>query len=130
MEEIRLGQLAQTKGTNDEIKNLGKMIETAHNQAQNELQALAAKKQISLPTSPTDNVLDAYKKLQDKKGTDFDKEFSDMMVSGHKDAISKFEKASTDAADADIRSWATSMLSGLRSHLDHSMNCQSKLDKM
>ena len=53
-----------------------------------------------------------------------------MMVSGHKDAISTFEKASTESTDADIKQWATGMLPGLRTHLDHAMMCQKKSDKM
>jgi hypothetical protein len=33
-----------------------------------------------------------------------------MMVSGHKDAIATFEKASTDCKGTDIKNWATATL--------------------
>jgi hypothetical protein len=33
-----------------------------------------------------------------------------MMVSGHKDAIATFEKASTDCNETDIKNWATATL--------------------
>ena len=62
---------------------------------------------ISIPTTPTDNAMDAYKKLNDKSGNDFDKAYADMMVSGHKDAIAVLEKASTDCNDTDIKNWTT-----------------------
>lgn len=130
MEEIQLGQLAQKNGMMAEVKELGKMMEADHSKALNDLQALAAKKQISLPASITDNGKDAYKKLMAKQGKDFDKEYCAMMVEGHKAAIEKFEKASTDAADPDIKNWATSMLPGLRAHLDHAITCQKKCENM
>ena len=64
-----------------------------------------------------------------KAESDFDKEYVNMMISGHKDAIDKFEKASTDAADSEIRSWAASMLTVLRQHLDDFIAFQNQLDK-
>lgn len=130
LEEIQLGKLAQTNGTSTQVKELGKMMETEHSKALADLQALAAKKQITIPTTLTDDGMNDNKKLMDTKASDFDKEYADMMVSGHKDAISKFEKASTDASDADIRDWAASMLPALRKHLDMSINCQKNSEKM
>ena len=130
LEEINLGQLAQNNSMNADVKSLGKMMETEHTKELSDLQALAAKKQITIPTALTDDGMSASKKLMEMKASKFDKEYCDMMVNGHKDAISKFEKASTDATDADIRNWASSMLPALRTHLDHSLTCQSKCDKM
>ncbi len=130
MEEIKLGELAQQKSAMADTKTLGKMMVDEHTKAMGELKALAMKKSVSLPAADTKKGEDAYKKLNDMKANKFDKEYADMMVSGHKDAISAFEKASTDAADADIKQWATGMLPGLRTHLDHAMMCQKKSDKM
>lgn len=129
LEEVQLGQLAQTKGTAAHVKELGKMMEDEHVKAQAELEALAAKKQITIPTTLTDDGMSANRKLMDLKASDFDKEYSDRMVKGHKDAIDKMEKASTDATDPDIRNWATAMLPTLRTHLDHSLMCQKECEK-
>ena len=60
----------------------------------------------------------------------FDKEFCDRMVNGHKDVITLFEKASTDATDSDIKAWASESLPILRTHLDAAMTCKMKCDKM
>jgi putative membrane protein len=125
--EIQLGQLASTKATAADVKDLGKMMEEQHSKSLDNLKALAAKKTVSLPTSITDDGQDHYKKLADKNGNDFDKEFCDMMVDGHKDAISKFEKASTESNDAEIKDWAAATLPTLRNHLDHALTCQEKV---
>lgn len=130
LEEIQLGQLAQKTSTMTDIKELGKMMEDEHTKALKDLQALAAQKQITIPAALTEDGQDANKKLMNRTGKDFDKEYCDMMVSGHKDAIDKFKKASTDATDPEIRKWATSMLPGLQTHLDRFITCQTKYEKM
>lgn len=130
LEEIQLGQLAQQKGGTMHVKELGKMMEDAHTKSLNDLRALATSKMITIPTSPTENAQEAYKKLNEKSGNDFDKAYADMMVSEHKDAIAAFEKASTDGNDSDIKNWATVSLPNLRTHLDQSIDCQEKCDKM
>ena len=129
LEEIQLGDLAQLRGSSAKVKELGKMMVTDHTKASADLTVLAAKKQITIPTTLTDDGIDANKKLTDIKESDFDKEYVNMMISGHKDAIDKFEKASTDAADSEIRSWAASMLTVLRQHLDDFIAFQNQLDK-
>jgi len=130
MEEIQLGQLAQQNGTTTHVKELGKMMEDAHTKSQNDLTALAKSKMITIPTSLTEDAQEAYKKLSEKSGNDFDKTYSDMMVSKHKDAIAAFEKAATDANDTDIKNWATVSLPDLRTHLEKSTDCQKKCSEM
>jgi putative membrane protein len=130
LKEIQLGQLAQTNAQTADVKDLGKMMEEQHTKTMNELKDLAAKKMVTVPTTLTDDGQDDYKKLADKKAKDFDKDYCDMMVKGHKDAIDKFEKASTECNDADIKEWASMTLPALRNHLDHALACQDKLKKM
>lgn len=127
LEEIQLGQLAQQKGGTAQVKELGKMMEDAHTKSLNDLTALAKSKMITIPASSTENAQDAYEKLNEKSGNDFDKAYVDLMVSEHKDAIETFEDASTDSNDSDIKNWATVSLPGLRTHLNHSVDLQNNL---
>jgi putative membrane protein len=101
-----------------------------HQKAYDDLSALAKKKNITVPAAVSDNSQKKYNDLSEKKGSDFDKQFCDDMVGGHKDAIDRFETASKEATDPDIQTWATNMLPSLRMHLDHSMNCQEKVKNM
>lgn len=130
MEEIKLGKLAQEKGRMSHVKELGKKMEVDHTKSLTDLKALAKAKNISLPTSTTDDANDDYKSLDEKSGNDFDKAYIEMMVDDHKDAIELFEKASTDSDDFDIKNWALNTLPTLRIHHDHSKVCQKELDKM
>lgn len=130
LEEIRLSQIAATNGKLQDVKDLAAMMIADHQKAYDQLKDLAAKKQITIPAALPDKEKEEADKLSGKMGKEFDKDYCDKMVNGHKDAITKFEKASTDAADADIRMWATEMLPSLRKHLDHAMACREKCDKV
>ena len=127
MKEIELGKLAQQKSTNPDVKALGKMMVDQHTTASATTKALAAKKNITLPMSLTEKGQEAYKDMNDKTGHDFDEAYADKMVDGHEKAISKMEKASEKAADADIRMWAANMLPTLRTHLEHAKMTKEKV---
>jgi putative membrane protein len=128
--EIKLGELAQTKGVSSDVKELGKMMVTDHTKANSELMALAQKKSFSFPEGPSNDAISEYNSMNDLKGLDFDKKYCDKMVSGHKDAIDKFEKAATDCQDAELKTWAANMLPALHMHLDHSQKCEERVKKM
>src|SRR5690242_3779496 len=51
MMEVELGQLAEKNGSSPAVKNFGKMMVTDHSKLNDELKDLAAKKNITLPTS-------------------------------------------------------------------------------
>jgi hypothetical protein len=54
--------------------------------------------------------------LEKKQGADFDREFIKHALKEHKKDISKFEKASRDSEDTDLRSFAANTLPKLRAH--------------
>jgi len=107
-----------------------KMIKTDHAQALVEFKATAEKKQITGSTTLTDDGISANKKRMDTEVSNFDTKYADIIISGLKDAISEFEKASNNKNDPDIRNWAASMLPKLRKHLNQSITCQKQCDKV
>ena len=129
MLEIELGQLAQKNAMSKEVKNLGSILEKAHSKAQEELQALATKKQVSLSGMLSGDGKECQDKLMKITGSEFEKEYCDKTVKHHEESIEKFEKASKDATDPDLKAWAASMLPALRSHLDLAITCQKKAEK-
>lgn len=129
-EEIRLGQLAEQKGTEVEVRELAQMMIQAHTKAKRDLDALASSKGIAVPTAPTDATENTYKNLNEKSGRDFDREYCDKMVSGHKDAIDLFEGATRGNNDPDVKNWASGTLEELRMHLSHAQSCETKLKQL
>ena len=127
--QVRLGKLAQEKGSITDVRELGKMMEMAHTKSLTELSAFAKRKLVTLPEGQTDDVNEAYTKLSSmKSGKEFDKEYCDMQVNGHKRTIEKFEVASTTSADPEIKTMATNMLPDLRKHLEMAEMCLKKCE--
>lgn len=67
------------------VKDLGKMMEKAHTQAQKDLKALAAKKQITLPDMMSEDGTECYQRLVKKTGSDFEKNYYNEMVERHEE---------------------------------------------
>ncbi len=130
LKQIEAGQLAQQNGQTEQVRALGKSLEEAHTQSQQDLTALAERKNISLPSSANDNAKEDYNDLKNESDDDFDKAYTDMMVSAHEDSIEAFEQASNDSKDSDVKKWATETLPNLRKHLTQSRDCQTKLSTM
>jgi putative membrane protein len=116
MMEIKLGELAQTNGSTAEVKSLGTMMITDHTKANDELKALAAQKNISLPGTMSDKAQKHYDKLAKKQGKDFDKAYAKCMVHDHKKDICLFKKEAKKGDDADLKQWASNTVPTLEHH--------------
>ena len=129
LEEIKLGHLAYIKGEKEGLRDLGKMMETSHQKCFDELKTLAQKKSITVPLEISEKGQEDYNTFSNKPSVDFDKDYCDKMIDGHKAAISKFEKASVDCTDPEIKEWALKTLPELRTHLDHAISCKERCKK-
>ncbi|MGZ5304655.1 MAG: DUF4142 domain-containing protein, partial [Bacteroidia bacterium] len=96
----------------------------------NELIALAAAKNITLPTAPGEDYMKKYDDLNKLAGADFDEKYMDIMVKEHKDAVDLFDDAAEDAHDADIKAFAAKTLPTLKMHLSHAEGKEDATDKM
>ena len=118
MMEVEAGNIAQQNASSQRVKDFGAMMVRDHSQANNELKSLVSGRGIMLPDSLSGDMrkhLDALKKMTGKA---FDNHYVSMMLSDHKKDVSKFEKESKDAKDADIRNFAGKTLPTLKTHLD------------
>ncbi len=129
MLEVQLGKLAQTNGVSQSVKDLGKMMESDHAKANDELKSLAAQKNITLPASLSEKHQKTYDDLAAKKGADFDKAYADAMVSDHNDDIDEFKKEADKGKDADIKSWAAGKVPVLEHHLEMSKATKDAVNK-
>ncbi len=118
LKEIKLGQLAQTKGKLKDVRDLGAMMVRDHRKSHDELTSLAARKGIQVPTVVDVEGQNDYDKLSRK--TNLDEDYTEEMVKGHRKAIAKFETASKESTDPEIATWASNQLPALRTHLQHS----------
>lgn len=129
MLEVQLGQLAQSKGTSPEVKNLGKMMVDDHSKANEELKAIAAQKNISLPAAMSEDCQKKYDDLAAKNGKDFDEAFTEFMVKDHKDDLDNFKKQAEKGDDPDLKAWAAGKVPTLEHHLDMAKSAEEAVDK-
>lgn len=126
LKEIYLAQLVQQDARQIDVKELGKMIEKINSNTLIHLTDLANKKMIAIPTSTTEQGLEAVEFLNKKSGHEFDKEYCDMMVASQKHVIKLFEEIVDESSDAEIKIWAFCILPALRKHLEYALTCQKK----
>ena len=117
--EIALAQLAQQKAQNPEIKSLAQMIQQDHQQAQEKLQTIAQTHGLTLDTTPTWSQRRAQSKLEKLSGAEFDQQYAKDMLEDHVTDIKKFQKASQNIEDSDVKQYAQDCLPKLQAHLQH-----------
>lgn len=127
MLEVQLGTLAATKASSPQVKQYAQMMVDEHAKANQELKALAQTKNITLPTTLSNESQRVYDNFNDKTGADFDKEFIDRMVKDHREVIDEFEDQSKEGNDPEIKSWASAKLVALQSHLQEAERLQESL---
>ena len=115
--EVEAGQLAQDKGTSQQVKDFGSMMVKDHSAANEKLKTLASSKNITLPTSPSVGQMASKTKLSVLSGDTFDKSYVKGQISAHRQTIAVFRREISSGQDADAKAFATATLPTVRSHL-------------
>ena len=118
MMEVQAGQIASTKATHPRVKAFAAMMVRDHTKANEELKGLASTANITIPTTLGEDHQKHVNELNEKSGKEFDKAYMSLMVDDHKDDVDKFENASNNAKDANVKAFAAKTLPVLRMHRD------------
>jgi putative membrane protein len=117
MAEVRLGKLASTHASSDQVKQFAAKMVADHAKADEQLRAITAKKQIALP-SDLDGVHHALaQKLEGLKGTAFDIAYMNAMVDDHMKTVASFTDEAQHGVDPDLKAFAAATLPTLETHL-------------
>jgi len=117
MMEVMMGQLAASNATNATVKALGEMMVKDHGKANDELKTWASTIGYTLPTSLDAEKQKKYDDLKAKKGAEFDRMYTDLMVSDHKKDIEEFKKEASGGSETSLKSFASKTLPTLEHHL-------------
>jgi putative membrane protein len=124
-DEIQLAQLAAQRATNAEVRSFAQKLVDDHTKVNSELMTIASQKNVKVDKD--DDKDRAYKRLSKKTGSEFDQEFVEHMIDEHEKDIKQFEKAASDAKDADVRAFASKHVADLRSHLQQAQGLRQSL---
>jgi len=127
MMEVQLGQLAQQNGMSQDVKDFGKMMVDDHTKANEELKALAAQKNITLPDSMAQEQMDHVEELRGKANADFDQAYMSLMVDDHQEDVDLFQEAAQNLQDPDVKAFASKTVPILQQHLDRAKQVNDKV---
>lgn len=115
--EVELGKYAQEHASSNDVKQFGAKMVEDHGKDRVTIEALAAKKNITIPSTPADDFQKHIDELEKYEGAEFDKEYISFMVSDHHDDIDEFNKEVKNGKDKEIVAFANKGLPVLKEHL-------------
>jgi putative membrane protein len=149
--EVELGRLASERAASPQVKKFGQMMVDDHQKAGDELKQIAKQYNITQPAGLDDKHRDLKDKLSKLRGADFDKQYMDAMVDGHKDVVDKLEsrvdevnrtatltgkqekdknvkpETSKNSITASLNAWAATALPVVKGHLDQAKSIDDSL---
>lgn len=117
MAEVQLGTLAAHKAAEPAVKQFGETMVRDHTKANDALAEVAMRKGVALPSDIPMAERREHDKLSKMSGSDFDREYTRHMVTGHQKVADIFRAASRSAQDPDVRQFARQTLPTIEHHL-------------
>ncbi|HZS40564.1 MAG TPA: DUF4142 domain-containing protein [Polyangia bacterium] len=118
MAEVKLGRLAVERAQSSTVKDFGRRMIDDHTRVNRNLQQVAAKKGVTVPSrlSPEDQAL--YDRLSRLSGAEFDRAYLDAMAKDHDQDVAEFKKQANEAQDPELKAFARGALPTLEEHDD------------
>ncbi|MFG3602032.1 DUF4142 domain-containing protein [Micromonospora chersina] len=116
--EITAGNLAQQKGQNQQVKDLGKMFVTDHTQLDQTVQSTAQQLNVQLPADPTADQQKVLDRLNNLSGAEFDKAWVTAQLAGHVQAIQATQTEISQGSEQSVVQIAQDALPVLQAHYD------------
>ncbi len=126
--EVQLGRLALERGEHPDVKRFAEMLVNDHQENRDQLHQLASTQDVELPSDLDQKHRQIMDRLSRLEGAEFDRAFINEMVTGHQDAVNKFEDEIRIGQDAQVKSYAANTLPVLRHHLQFAKDIQSRLN--
>lgn len=125
--EVQIGELASNKASDQDVKNFGARMVKDHSKVNSELQALADKNGITLPTDLNSDHRSLFNNLSNLSGIDFDKKYMSEMVKDHVKDVKDFRNALGTVKDSDLRKFIKRTLPVLEQHLQLAQQIAGKV---
>ncbi len=122
--EVMLAEMAQKKGTNDQVKALAQRLDKDHSANNQELKTVASAKGVTVPMTLDKEHQQLHDRLEKLEGASFDREYATAMVGGHKKMIALYEQAAS-SKDAQVKAYAEKTLPTLQEHLKMAQQAQA-----
>jgi putative membrane protein len=125
--EVKLGELAASKGQSPKVKEFGQKMIDDHTKANNDLMSIAQKKNLTVSSKLTAKDQALVNRLSGLSGDAFDKAYIGAMVKEHETDIAEFEREANSGKDDDFKSFASKTLPTLKEHLQMAKDAASTI---
>ena len=131
--DIDAGKLAQTKGSNSDVKSFGTEMVNAHMGVNKQAQDLVAKLKVSPQDNPTSQNMKSdgaanLRRLQVMSGSGFDKAYIDREVTYHQQVIDAMDKTLIpNAKNQELKDLLTKSRPVFAGHLEHAKKIQGAM---
>lgn len=125
--EIFMARVALLKSDNNDVKDYANMIEKDHSAALKDIVELMKDKRVSKPQTLNDETKQHLSAMNELKGPEFDREFVNMMVSGHENAVEMYQSELATVQNPDLKDYIEGLKPKLEMHLEKGQQLQSKL---
>jgi putative membrane protein len=115
--EVQAATIAEQKAQSEEVKNFAKKLREDHTKANEELKAVAAQKNVDLPTDMGPKHQAHIAKLQNMSDANFDRQWTKMQVDHHKKDVKEFQRHANRSMDSHVKAFAEKTLPTLQQHL-------------
>ncbi len=134
--EIKAGQLAESKGTTQEIRQFGALLARDHSYADKRITNLAKQQNIQLMEMPMSKSPDEKQKmemqqqmmagLEQAQGADFDRQFIQFNGKAHEMAVDMVSMGSQQLKPSAVKTLASKMVPILKQHGDIAQHLQQR----
>lgn len=115
--ELALGQLAQQRGSSDEVKQMARNMVERHSALSAQLADLARERAIATAQHPSTEEERGYDRLAKLTGTSFDEAFKQAVAHAHTRELALHRGELERGGDAGLRGYAQSRVSALEASM-------------
>lgn len=125
--EIVLGRLASENARDEQVKQFGSQMMQDHRKASAEIQQLASKQGVVLPTELTGKHREKQEEFSRLSGPEFDRAYMEYMLRDHRKDVKEFERHIKTINNPEVQRWAEGAVPLLKQHLRQAQQIASSI---
>jgi len=125
--DLDMARIAKMHSKNGAVKSYAGLILKEHQESLQDLTKLMRQKNVAQPQTFDGDMKQDIDRMASLSGSEFDREFINMMVTGHQKTLDLFRSVSFTAHDTDVQDYVDATIPKLDKHLRKAQELQSTL---